>query len=69
MKNEPAFPANDCKHDNINCPRGLTIRDYFAAKALQGMCACGMEYPAEYTDRATESYRLADAMLKEKAKK
>ena len=52
------------------------LRDYFAAKALQGLCANpGGPFQAndmsgwaivncELDDIATESYKLADAMLK-----
>jgi len=43
---------------------GMTLRDYFAAKAMQGICASG---PAsEWTNErlAAEAYDLADAMLK-----
>ena len=43
---------------------GMTLRDYFAAKALQGICASGPS--KEWMDEriADETYRLADAMLK-----
>lgn len=54
----------------------LTIRDYFAAKALQGLCAnSGGPFQAnnmsgwaivncDIDDIAAESYKLADAMLR-----
>jgi hypothetical protein len=49
---------------------GMTLRDYFAGKALQGMIAsCTQQnWKEEYAAKA--SYQLADAMLKarEKAK-
>jgi hypothetical protein len=49
---------------------GMTLRDYFAGKALQGMIAsCTQQnWQEEYAAKA--SYQLADAMLKarEKAK-
>jgi len=63
----PAFP-------NVkNCPdlaeKGMTLRDYFAAKAMQGMIES-----AHYTgliggngaqfDYARRAYEMADAMLK-----
>lgn len=43
---------------------GMSLRDYFAAKALQGICASNPS--EEWTDEriADEAYRLADAMLK-----
>lgn len=47
---------------------GMTLRDYFAAKALPGvlnMVAHGVHSAASSADGcAVEAYRLADAMLK-----
>lgn len=45
----------------------LTLRDYFAAAALQGMLA-DSKLKAEYSESefALRAYRLADAMLKER---
>ena len=45
--------------------RGMTLRDYFAAKAMQGMCV-GAPVPqkGELKLIATRSYEMADAMLK-----
>jgi hypothetical protein len=56
--NTPAFPtpAHNLAND------GMTLRDYFAAKAMQGICASG---PTIDNGRiALEAYQLADAMLK-----
>lgn len=50
----------------INHEGGMTLRDYFAAKALQGLVACPGDAPAE--NYALVSYRLADAMLKERTR-
>lgn len=60
----PAFP-----HDGQqNYTGGMTLRDYFAAKAMQGMLfmvAHGAHTPANSHDGcAKEAYALADAMLK-----
>lgn len=50
---------------------GISIRDYFAAKALQGMLAdlpkalYGLDWMANL---ARSSYAVADAMLAERAK-
>ena len=44
---------------------GMTLRDYFAAKAMQGMI--GGNWPTSRTDQdyiAEFSYALADAMIK-----
>lgn len=43
---------------------GLTIRDYFAAKAMQSM----VKQYGDYEQRANEAYLLADVMMKERAK-
>ena len=40
---------------------GLTIRDYFAAQAMQGLCAAGNIML--YEKYAEQSYKLADALL------
>lgn len=60
MKDAPAFPheVNDAYWP------GLTIRDYFAAKALQGFIARGFG-PADSKEKVAEwSYQYADAMFK-----
>ena len=43
----------------------LTLRDYFAAKALQGMLS-DSTLQGEYSEFAMRAYRIADAMLKER---
>jgi hypothetical protein len=35
MKTLPAFPTDPSSHNE--CDTGMTLRDYFAAKALQGL--------------------------------
>jgi hypothetical protein len=57
----PAFPLDtDC------CDVGMTLRDYFAAKAMQ---ADLVGYDGEMWARvAKQAYEMADAMLKERAK-
>jgi hypothetical protein len=59
MKNISAFP-----HENFLSHRGMTLRDYFAAKAMQGMLSenSGIRYP---TDELVDfAYKVADAMMK-----
>lgn len=52
----PAFPAT------YPCgPSGMTLRDYFAAKAMQGMLAASEPYSTE--ELARYGYEVADAML------
>ena len=45
--------------------RGMTLRDYFAAKAMQGMFNYWDENPhLEFEHIANCSYDMADAMMK-----
>lgn len=44
---------------------GMTLRDYFAAKAMQGLCANGNTKAAEIVQAA---YIVADMMLKAREK-
>lgn len=72
MNNEPAFPytaktlvgwANDGTPNHIEDTHpGMTLRDYFAAKAMQMQAGHTREHIA------AEAYRLADAMLAERNK-
>jgi hypothetical protein len=51
---------------------GMTIRDYFAAEALQGFCANQNWFPTtneHFANLAEDSYKAADAMLKAKEAK
>ena len=66
--NEPAFPIRGGLHEHQFV--GASLRDYFAAKAMQGFVSsyqngavdCGFEYLAD------DAYDMADAMLKARAK-
>jgi hypothetical protein len=60
---EQAFPlAFDLDPNASDIERGMTLRDYFAAKAMLGyMNDC---YDLEPTERATAAYKQADEMLK-----
>ena len=63
MKNEPAFPTVMVGE----IEGGMTLRDYFAAKAMQGFiqysATKGIYTPPD-NELAKASYDLADAMLK-----
>lgn len=73
MSNEPAFP---CPEYSEATPqnKGMSLRDYFAAKAMQGLCS--KEYVKEdfknpdlnsvVKQIAYDSYKMADAMLAER---
>jgi hypothetical protein len=47
---------------------GMTLRDYFAAKAMQGGLAGRATNSNKLDVFAAECYSVADAMLKERAK-
>ena len=47
---------------------GMTLRDYFAAKAMQGFLACPMQPQSGLAMYARDAYAVADAMLKERSK-
>ena len=67
----PAFPANH--FDMAESEHGMTLRDYFAAKAMQAMLSA---YPcqaigdieggiqADWHDLASDAYEMANAMMK-----
>jgi hypothetical protein len=59
-----AFPSPPSQHSNgfYSTGEGMTLRDYFAASALQGILAEGGG--ASWDDDATNAYLCADAMLK-----
>ncbi len=56
---EPAFPRGH-RYDGHN---GLTMRDYFAAAALQGLLACPIQPQSGTSMYARDAYAVADAML------
>jgi len=51
---------NDTQAFPCEISYGMTMRDYFAAKAMQGMCA-RVNWDAKAT--AETAYAIADAML------
>lgn len=74
-----AFPHNTVVVDKeggiIEHHKGMTLRDYFAAKAMQGFITGSIEWTpthkhpddsslALFKDIAQDSYVIADAMLK-----
>lgn len=61
----PAFPQVAVNEDGFLYEPGMTLRDYFAAKALAWALA---DDSADYADCAKRAYQAADAMLAERAK-
>lgn len=49
----------------VDKEQGMDLRDYFAAKAMQGMLSYGMSYADSI---AESSYQFADAMMKARSK-
>jgi hypothetical protein len=60
----PAFPTLMKAGDLAVSEGGASLRDYFAAKALQGLLGAGMYDTKGANQCALESYELADAMLR-----
>jgi len=56
--NEKAFP-NPHRTDEL----GMTLRDYFAAKAMQGFMGSSWNNKT-FESISTKAYQIADAMLK-----
>jgi len=66
MNNPPAFPklpiGRASNNEILYQSDGMTLRDYFAAKAMQGF---QQEWVYDNSDEiASKAYALADAMLK-----
>lgn len=65
-QNPVAFPHGYGTDVYERAELGMSLRDYFAAKAMQGCCVCeGPEFPSP-TVIAKWSYAVADEMLKER---
>jgi hypothetical protein len=59
MNNPSAFPISGSQYQHT---KGMTLRDYFAAKAMQGMMVDVEQPSCNYI--AQTAYEMADAMLK-----
>lgn len=82
IENPPAFPTHSVGKEPGHAAfqvseGGLTMRDYFAAKAMQGIIASetqgeglmlprqgGEQNPSYYLRNAQLAYEIADAMLR-----
>ena len=65
MNNIPAFPLSTSSGSNTEV-NGMTLRDYFAAKAMQGILTATLTPNTIWSqDEAAETaYNVADAMMK-----
>jgi hypothetical protein len=62
----PAFPTTPENYDDYTSDAGMDLRDYFAAKVLQGFCAAP-EFNWDDEKRLVKRcYDIADAMLAER---
>ena len=61
MNNPPAFPHSFVAHptEETFVAKGMTLRDYFAAKAMQALVE-----KSYFDTTARLAYEIADAMLK-----
>ena len=64
-KDSKAFPYSGVG-DELNYSKGMTLRDYFAAKAMQALIT---RIPMSGAERARDAYIIADAMLKAREQK
>lgn len=67
----PAYPHTVLGDLGQTCEvcEGMTLRDYFAAQALAGICAHSDSWgQTSISDVAGTAYEVADAMLKERSK-
>ena len=62
----PAFPTTKESHLMI-CSEGMTLRDYFAAKVIQGWLG-SRAMAVDGRQVAAAAYILADAMISEREK-
>jgi hypothetical protein len=58
MNNTPAFPINA-----MTTKEGMTLRDYFAAKAMQSLAPQALKQDWSLVETAARSYAVADAMI------
>ena len=62
----PAFPYVLGEGNFVKYENGMTLRDYFAAKAMQGYAhysAANSKFIFANSELAKEAYSIADAML------
>jgi len=60
MKNAPAFPVSFKWGRELSQYNGMTLRDYFAAKAMQAL----IDRDTFFDDVASSAYKVADHMMK-----
>lgn len=64
----PAFPVESTDHAKYGIA-GMSLRDWFAGMALQGMLAASDGCGGEYRSTSEQAYRFADAMIAQRDKR
>lgn len=69
-KDTPAFPeiGNVAHNSDWQSESGMKLRDYFAAKALQGICSHRDTWGLLDAEIARRAYSIADDMMKAREK-
>lgn len=65
MENKPNNPSAFPSETVSETYSGMSLRDYFAAKAMQALTS-HYGNRSSYEERAKESYAIADAMLNQR---
>ena len=61
----PAFPTEVVNTNDGYIHQGMTLRDYFAAKAMQAVLSDpDWRQDMDFVDTAAAAYKQSDAMLK-----
>lgn len=61
MSTPKAFPY---QHNNGSHGSGMSLRDYFAAKAMQALCSHRLDHFKSSSEIARIAFSMADEMLK-----
>lgn len=67
----PAFPVNEHKDHRgmqVEATYGMTIRDYFAAKAMQALLHSANPGDGLWGTEAKAAYEIADSMMEARDK-
>lgn len=64
MKNIPAFPVEVIYTQDNKIFNGMTLRDYFAIRAMQAFESRQDVDDIHLTDKVKRAYYIADAMMK-----
>lgn len=64
IKNYPAFPKTTTPDDDLGAQQGMTLHDYFAALALQGILSNASTDVTDIAKIANLSFKYADAMTR-----